>query len=118
MSVIAGVCLLLIAHWPAAFVWVIIVSLLAVAICPLLAVLALIRFTRPKILLFDLILCALGSLVVGILFNLALKSGIHEISGRHLSPAAARTLWLNLAGWVVGLFELARFVSALPRDMS
>ena len=118
MSVIAGVCLLLIAHWPAAFVWVIIVSLLAEAICPLLSTLALIRITRPRISLLDLVLCAVGSLVVGVLFNVALKSGIHEISGRHLSPAAARMLWLNLVGWVIGLFELARFVSALPREMS
>jgi len=118
MSVIAGACVLLIAHWPTAFPWVIIVSLLAVALCPLLAVVALIRITGPKISLFDLILCALGPLVVGILFNGALKSGIHEISGRHLSPAAARMLWLNLVGWIMGLFALARFVSALPRDAS
>jgi len=113
MSFVAVVCLL-IAHWPGAFVWVIVVSLLGAAFCPLLATLGLLRFTRVALSLFDLIACAAVSLAVLALFNVAFRSGIHEISGRHLSPAAARMLWLNLVGWIMGLFALARFVSGLP----
>jgi hypothetical protein len=118
MSVIAGVCLLLVAQWPAVFSWVIIVSLLGAAACPLLAMLALLRIKRVKISLSDLIVCALGSLLAAVLFNIALKSGIHAISGHRLSAAAARMLWLNLIGWVMGLFGFARFVSALATDIS
>jgi len=116
MSVIVVVCLLLVAHWPAVFSWVIIVSLVGAAACPLLAMLALLRIKRVKISLFDLIVCALGSLLAAVLFNVALKSGIHAISGHYLSAAAARMLWLNLIGWLMGLFAFARFVSALPTD--
>jgi hypothetical protein len=113
MSLVAGGCLLIV-HRPGAFVWVIVVSFSAAAICPLLAILALIRITNPKISLVDLIVCAVVSLLAAVLFNVALKSGIQEISGRHLSSAGSRVLWLNLLGWVMGIIELARFVSALP----
>ena len=118
MSVIAGVCMLLIANWPAVFVWVIIVSLVGVAACPLLAMLALLKLKRVKISLFEIIVSVVASLVVAVLFNVALKSGIHAISGHHLSAAAALMLWLNLVGWIMGLFAFARFVSALPTDIS
>lgn len=115
MSLVAGGCLL-IAHRPGAFVWVIIVSFFAAASCPLLAILVLLRITRVKISLFQLIVSALASLVAAVLFNVGLKSGIHEISGRDLSPAATRVLWLNILGWGMGIIELARFVSALPQE--
>lgn len=116
MSVVAGVCVLLIAHWPAVFVWVIIVSLYATAICPLLAVLALLRVKRVNVSLFEIIVPVTASLVAVALFNVALKCGIQNMSGRHLSSAAGRALWINLIGWVIGIFTLLRFVSALPDD--
>jgi hypothetical protein len=113
MSLVAVVCLL-IAHWLGAFGWVIIISFFAAAVCPLLATLGLLRFTRVALSLFDLIACAAVSLVVVALFNVAFRSGIHEISGRHLSRLASRGLWFDILGWVMGLITLARFVSGLP----
>jgi hypothetical protein len=114
MSLVAGGCLLIVQR-PGAFVWVVVVSFSAAAVCPLLSLLALLRITHPKVSLFDLIVCAAVSLLAAVLFNVALKSGIQEISGRHLSGAASRMLWLDLVGWVMGIIELARFVSALPQ---
>jgi hypothetical protein len=113
MAVVAGICGLLIAHWPAVFVWVIIVSLYATAICPLLAMLALLRVKQVKISLFEISLSVAASLVAVALFNVALKSGIQNMSGRHVSSAAGRALWFNLIGWVIGIITLLRFVSAL-----
>jgi hypothetical protein len=116
MSVVAGVCVLLIAHWPAVFLWVIIASLYATAICPLLAMLALLRVKQVKISLFEIIVSVAASLVAVALFNVALKCGIQNISGRHLSSAAGRALWFNVIGWVIGIFTLLHFVSALPDE--
>jgi hypothetical protein len=88
MSLVAGGCVL-VAHWPGAFVWVIVLSISAAASCPLLAILGLLRITRVNISLFHLIVAAAVSLPATILFNVGLKSGIQRVSGLYHSATGA-----------------------------
>ena len=117
MSAVGGVCLLIVQK-PGAFAWVIIVSLFAAALCPLLAIMSLLRITRAEISLFDLIAAAAISLVIVVSYNGALEFAIHEILGRTLKRAASGLLWLDIAGWALGFITLARFISLLgPKNL-
>jgi hypothetical protein len=90
MPLVAGGCLL-IAQRPGAFVWVVVVSFSAAAVCPLLSLLALLRITHPKVSLFDLIICAAVSLLAAVLFNVALKSGVQAPFWRCRADVVAKS---------------------------
>jgi hypothetical protein len=113
--VIAGICSLVV-YVPTGFAWemVVIVALSSLAACPLLTTLVLLKTGRGPLRLFDLIACGIISLLAVGLLNGALSFFTYQLSGRHISHAAWRMLWLDSLGWLIGLFTLFRFVSGLP----